>query len=440
MITALQLLLSLSILVVLHELGHFSAAKWFKTKVEKFYLFFNPGFALFKKQIGETEYGIGWLPLGGYVKIAGMIDESFDTEQMKQPPQPWEFRSKPAWQRLIIMAGGVFVNFVLGIVLFTMILMVWGETYIDPDSVKDGVAVTELGQQLGLRDGDKIIKVGDTPFDKFNGGLIVRELVINQTRQIEVVRNGSSLTVDVPEAAALSLTKHENSKDRIITPRMPYEIGKVNPDSPGERAGIQVGDKIIAVNSEPTQYLHTIVKAFAAIEGDDVNITVQRGQATHDLSVTREEGRIGIETYDFNRYYSEKRQSYSFGEAIPAGWSKSTGFITDQVKAFGQMFRGKIKAKDGLGSFITIGKMFGPTWDWERFWRMTASLSLLLAFINLLPIPALDGGYIMFLIYESITGKKIPEKAMEILTMIGFIFLMALMVFALYNDVSKHFF
>ena len=440
MITALQLLLSLSILVVLHELGHFSAAKWFKTKVEKFYLFFNPGFALYKKQIGETEYGIGWLPLGGYVKIAGMIDESFDTEQMEQEPQPWEFRSKPAWQRLIIMAGGVFVNFVLGIFLFTMILMVWGETYIDPDSVKDGVAVTELGQQLGLRDGDKIVKVGESSFDKFSGGLIVRELVINQSRQIEVVRNGSSHTINVPEEAALSLTKHENSKDRIITPRIPYEIGNVAPDSPGNRAGIKVGDKIIAVNSEPTPYLHNIVKAFADIKEEDVLVTVLRGQTSIDLAVTREEGRIGIETYDFNRYYSEKRQTYSFGDAIPAGWSKSTGFITDQIKAFGQMFNGNIKPSDGLGSFITIGKMFGPTWDWERFWRMTASLSLLLAFINLLPIPALDGGYIMFLIYESITGRKIPDKVMEVMTFVGFLFLMILMVYALGNDVNKHFF
>ena len=440
MITALQLLLSLSILVVLHELGHFSAAKWFKTKVEKFYLFFNPGFSLYKKQIGETEYGVGWLPLGGYVKIAGMIDESFDTEQMKEEPKPWEFRSKPAWQRLIIMIGGVFVNFILGIFLFAMILFVWGDSYIDPASLKHGVAVTELGHSIGLRDGDSILKVGDRDFDKFNGGIIVKEIVINGAREIVVQRNGNTHTIEVPSTAIAELTKYENSKDGLISARYPYEISEVNDEGPGDKAGILVGDKIIAVNGEPTPYVHQITKALAADSNNPISITVQRDGSPMEFQVHREDNRVGIVTSSLDKYVDLKKQKYSLASALPAGWDKSITFITDQIKAFGQMFSGKIKASESLGSFITIGKMFGPSWDWERFWTMTASLSLLLAFINLLPIPALDGGYVMFLLIESITGKKIPDKFMEIATMAGFFLLMLLMTYALGLDVFRHFF
>ncbi len=440
MITALQLLLSLSILVVLHELGHFTAAKWFKTRVEKFYLFFNPGFELFKKQIGETEYGIGWLPLGGYVKISGMIDESFDTEQMKEEPKPWEFRSKPAWQRLIIMVGGVFVNFVLGIVLFSMILFVWGESYIVPSSLKHGVAVTELAGKLGLRDGDDIISVGQRDFDKFSGGLIMRELVINQARTIKVHRNGSEQLIQVPEDVIPELTKYENSKDILIAPRYPYEIGTLDKGSPGEKGGLLVGDQIIAVNGEPTPFAHNVVSGLDGVEIEDVDLTVMRNGTTHDLSIVRKEGKIGIRTYTLDRYVSNAYKKYSFSECIPAGWNKSWSFLGDQIKAFGQMFSGKIKPSDGLGSFITIGKMFGDTWDWQRFWTMTATLSILLAFINLLPIPALDGGYVMFLIYETLSGRKVPDKVMEIATFAGFILLMVIMVFALGNDIVKNFF
>ena len=440
MITALQLLLSLSILVVLHELGHFTAAKWFKTRVEKFYLFFNPGFELFKKQIGETEYGIGWLPLGGYVKISGMIDESFDTEQMKQEPKPWEFRSKPAWQRLIIMVGGVFVNFVLGIVLFSMILFVWGESYIVPSSLKNGVAVTELGGKLGLRDGDDIISVGQRDFDKFSGGIIIRELVINQGRTIKVSRNGSEQLIQVPEEVIPELTKHKNSKDNLIVPRYPYEIGTIDEGSPGEKGGLQIGDHIIAVNGEPTPFAHNVVRGLDAVEAEEIGLTVMRNGSTQDYSIVRSEGKIGIRTYGLEKYVDTAYNKYSFSECIPAGWNKSWRFLGDQIKAFGHMFRGNIKASDGLGSFITIGKMFGDTWDWQRFWTMTATLSLLLAFINLLPIPALDGGYVMFLIYETISGRKVPDKVMEVATFAGFVLLMMIMVFALGNDIIKNFF
>ncbi len=438
MITSLQFLLSLSILVVLHELGHFGAAKWFKTRVEKFYLFFNPGFSLFKKQIGETEYGVGWLPLGGYVKISGMIDESFDKEQMALPPQPWEFRSKPAWQRLIIMVGGVVVNIILGIFLFSMILMIWGESYIDPDSVKDGIAVSELAHELGLRDGDKVLKVGDRVFDKFNSGIISKELIINGANTILVKRNGGEHTIQVDGEVVKKLTKYENSKEVLIAPRYPYEIGQVKAGGPGEQAGIKLDDKIIAVNGEPTPYLHQINKRLAEIEDPQVTLDLMRGSELVQAQVERKDGKIGIVTRNFDTYVDRKKQEYSLGQAIPAGWNKSWGFLGDQIKAFGQMFSGKIKAKDSLGSFITIGKMFGPEWNWERFWTMTASLSLLLGFLNLLPIPALDGGYVMFLLFESVTGIKVPDRVMEIATMAGFALLMILMVYALGLDIFRH--
>ncbi len=438
-ITVLQFFLSLSILVVLHELGHFSAAKWFKTRVEKFYLFFNPGFALFKKQIGETEYGVGWLPLGGYVKISGMIDESFDSEQMKQPPQPWEFRSKPAWQRLIIMVGGVFVNALLGVFLYAMVLFVWGETYIDPASVSDGVAVTELGQELGLRDGDKIIKVGEVPFDKFSSGLIKKELVINGANSILISRNGSEQALQISEAAISKLTKYENGRDPLFAPRCPYVLADVTEGRPAAAADMRVGDKIISVNGEPTPYMHQVSKTLADLDDGPVSIGIQRGSDILNKDLAKEDGRIWVQAQGFDKYVKTKKEKYSLGRALPAGWNKAVSFLGDQIKAFGQMFSGRIKASDSLGSFITIGKMFGDTWDWERFWLMTANLSLLLGFFNLLPIPALDGGYVMFLLFESITGIKVPDSVMEKATMIGFFVLIFFMIYAMGLDISRLF-
>lgn len=440
-ITVIQFLLSLSILVVLHELGHFSAAKFFKTRVEKFYLFFNPGFALFKKQIGETEYGVGWLPLGGYVKISGMIDESFDTEQMDSEPQPWEFRSKPAWQRLIIMVGGVFVNFVLGWFLYSMILLVWGQDYIPNSSLPYGVAVGELGYELGLRDGDEIIKVGDKPFDKFHSGMITKEVVINEVNEITVRRNGSEQVIMVDPEAKKKLTQYEYRNEILIHPRVPYQIAEVTPDSPGARAGISKGDGIISVNGEPTPWSHQFLKTMATLEGGrTITVGIKRGEAFRDLSIDLDEnGRIGILPQSLDKYVTVQKEKFSFNEAVPKGYNKSVTFISDQIKAFGQMFSGKIKAKDSLGSFISIGKMFGTNWDWERFWNMTASLSLLLGFLNLMPIPALDGGYVMFLLFESITGVKVPDRVMEIATMAGFFLLITLMVYALGLDISRLF-
>ena len=440
LITTAQLLLSLSILVVLHELGHFSAAKWFKTKVEKFYLFFNPGFSLFKKQIGETEYGVGWLPLGGYVKIAGMVDESFDMDQLKAEPQPWEFRSKPAWQRLIIMLGGVFVNFVLGVFLFAMILLIWGQSFIPNNSVKHGIAVSELGYQLGLRDGDQLVKIGELPFDKFNDGILKKELVINRPSQLTVNRNGSEISLPVDVSVISELTKYENRNAYLIAPRYPYELGNINSGSVGEAAGLKLDDKIMAVNGEPTPWTHQFVNAMKDKASTTIKLTIQRGgQILHFDLPLDETGKIGVLPKSIDNYASFEKEKYSLGRAIPAGWDKAWGFLTDQLKAFSQMISGEMNPNDSLGSVISIGKMFGTSWDWERFWAMTASLSILLGFLNLLPIPALDGGYVMFLIGETITGKKVPDRVMEIANITGFLLLMLLMTYALGLDISRLF-
>ncbi|MBT8190115.1 MAG: RIP metalloprotease RseP [Bacteroidia bacterium] len=439
-ITITQFFLSLSILIVLHELGHFSAAKWFKTRVEKFYLFFNPGFALFKIQKGETEYGIGWLPFGGYVKISGMIDESFDKDQMQGEPQPWEFRAKPAWQRLIIMVGGVTVNFILGIFIFSMLFWQYGESYFPPSEIKDGISVDSFAYEMGLRDGDHILKVGDRVFDKFNSAIISKELIINEASEILVSRDGNELTINVDPRFKQELTKYANRNIQLIGPRIPYIVGEIRKNSPAEDSGIQIDDQVIALNGQEARFAHEFVKAKNAFEGNDLELTILRESDTLINRVPLDEnGMIGLMPYNLDHYVQPQKEKYTFLESIPAGWNKSWTFLTDQIKAFGQMFQGKIKAKDSLGSFITIGKMFGTNWDWERFWSMTAMLSILLGFINLLPIPALDGGYVMFLLFESITGIKVPDRVMEIATFTGFVLLIILMIYALGLDISRLF-
>ena len=458
-ITIAQFILSLSILIVLHELGHFSAAKWFKTRVEKFYLFFNPWFSLFKIQKGETEYGIGWLPLGGYVKISGMIDESMDREQMLQEPQPWEFRSKPAWQRLIIMVGGVTVNFILGIFLFAMLFWIWGEKFLPNASVTEGIAVEEMGKEMGLRDGDKILKIGEVPFKKFNPGSLNKALIINNATTIEVERNGRNQTIDVDPKYAKELSKYENRNQRLFQLKIPAQVSSIDKNSPAKaaEAGIKENDIILSVNGVETPYYFQFEKEILSGEAENTNLRIKRGNDTLAVSyktmhpkrrsmiqkLLGKEGaptrRIGMGLNGPSTFYEFETEEFGFVPAISKGWSESWGFLTDQVSAFGKMFTGQINPKDSLGSFITIGKLFGTNWDWQRFWRMTAMLSILLGFFNLLPIPALDGGYVMFLLFESITGIKVPDRIMEITTMVGFFILMGLMIFALGLDISRLF-
>lgn len=439
-----QLLLSLSILIILHEMGHFFPAKWFKTRVEKFYLFFDPWFELFKKKIGETEYGIGWLPLGGYVKIAGMIDESFDTEQMKEEPKPWEFRSKPAWQRLIIMLGGVTVNFLLGFFIYGMIFWVWGEEFIPTKNVTYGVQPDSLGMVIGIQPGDKVLAIDTVQLKRFNPNVVKAEIIIHNARTLTVERNGEQVKLPISEEVAMALSKYENREFSLYSPRSPFLVEKFTSDSPAEKAGLRAGDQVVSLNGKQTLWFSEFYEQLTALPQTEteVQIGILRKDATTGAMdtltlpvVTGKDGKIGAYPIGLET----ERKHYTFAQAIPAGFKRGANFLSSQIQAFGQMFTGKIKAQDSLGSFITIGSMFPSTWDWESFWSMTAMLSLVLAFINLLPIPALDGGHVMFLIFEVLTGKKPSDRFMEIATMIGFVILIALMVFAIGLDISRLF-
>ncbi len=431
-----QLMLSLSILIVLHEMGHFFPARWFNTRVEKFYLFFDPWFELFKIKKGDTEYGIGWLPLGGYVKISGMIDESMDKEQMAQPPQPWEFRSKPAWQRLIIMLGGVTVNFILGFFIYSMVLWYYGETYLPNDNVKYGIAVDSLGMKLGLQDGDKVISIDTLKMEKFNDRTIVREIVLNNAKQLNIERNGQAMSLDIAPEMTSILTSSKNKNKDLFAARFPFFVDSIPKKSPSRDAGLQKGDQIIGINGTSTEYYHQFIKQTAQLKGKETNLQIIRnGTDTLTKSITlTEKGKIGA----FNKpMFDLARQEYGFWESFPIGTKKGWSVLTDQFKAYGRMFKGEIAVTESLGGFGSIASLYGYSWNWERFWTMTGLLSLILAFMNLLPIPALDGGHVMFLLYEVISGRKPSDRFMEIATVIGFIIVLALVLFANGMDIKR---
>ncbi len=433
-----QFVLSLSILIVLHEFGHFLPAKLFGTKVEKFYLFFDPWFSLFKVKKGETEYGVGWLPLGGYVKIAGMIDESMDKEQMKQPPQDWEFRSKPAWQRLIIMLGGVTVNFILGFFIFGMILFAYGQQYLPNDQLAHGIAVDSMGRELGLQNGDHILSVGGEAYTIVDDRTIVRKLVLDNAQNIEVQREGQRVRVEVPEAISSYLATSEGSKSPLFFPRIPYVAGQIAKDSPAEAAGFMEGDSMISVDGQNLQFFDEYKEYIQSHPDDLMTFRVVRAGSVQEIAVTpNEQGMIGIAPYGPERFFELSSREYGFFEAMGAGVVKGYTFLADQIKAFGQMFSGKIKASESLGGFVTITKLFPTTWDWQSFWQITAILSLILGFMNLLPIPALDGGHVLFLIYELITGRKPADKVMEYATLAGMIILIALLLYANGMDIIR---
>ncbi|HOY11782.1 MAG TPA: RIP metalloprotease RseP [Saprospiraceae bacterium] len=435
-----QVILSLSILVVLHEFGHYLPAKWFKTRVEKFYLFFNPYFSLFKKQIGETEWGIGWVPFGGYVKIAGMIDESMDKEQLEQPVQPWEFRAKPAWQRLIIMVGGVVVNFILGFLIFAGLLYFYGETYYKNSDLKYGIMVDSLGMELGLEDGDKLVSIGGKPVDRFSRGIFTEEIVFNNASSFEVNRKGSEITLQVPANFAQKLTAPSNKNKGLILERYPQQIAKVNDKSIAEKAGLKKDDKILSVNGRPTIFINQLSTELKKHKNEEVKLVVLRAKDTLQMVAALDSNAaIGAALYSQDKFLTISREKYSFAQAIPAGVDKGISFLTNQIKAFGQMFKGNIKAKDSLGSVLSIATLFDASWSWERFWTITAMLSIILAFFNILPIPALDGGYVLFLLWEIVTGKKPSDRFMEIVTTAGFVVLITLMIFALGLDINRLF-
>ncbi len=435
-----QLILSLSILVILHEMGHFIPAKWFKTRVEKFYLFFDVKFSLFKKQIGDTEYGIGWLPLGGYVKISGMVDESMDLEQLKEPPKPYEFRSKKAWQRLIIMLGGVTVNFLLGFLIFGMMLWVYGKEYLVNDKMQYGIYADSLGTQIGLRDGDKIISIGGQKLDEFSPATLRREIILNNAKLIMVERDSLPVRVSI-DGKYVSMAASNEYKDFVIAgPRIPFVIAEVTAKSPAERAGLMKGDSIISVEKRSFRFQHEITKMFKDYAGKTIDLGfVRNGVEKHASVAITDKGKIGVAMKGVHEYNWTSRQEYSLASALPAGFSEGVSFMGDWFKGIGQIFRGNVKAKDSLGGFISITKLFSKTWDWEAFWRITGILSFILAIMNLLPIPALDGGHVMFLAWEVVTGKKPGDKFMEYATYVGFALVLGLLVFANGLDIMRLF-
>ena len=443
LIKASQFILSLSLLIVLHELGHFIPAKLFKTKVEKFYLFFDYKFSLFKKKIGETVYGIGWIPLGGYVKISGMIDESMDTEQMALPPQPWEFRSKPAWQRLIIMLGGVFVNFVLGIFIYICLMWAYGEKYLPNENVTDGVWVQDsLAINLGLETGDKILTVDGAKIKKFSS--LTLEFINGNNFTVE--RNGEIINKELPvDFIAKLMDRKKNEGKPIVSVRYPFVISKVLKDSINENSGLLPKDIVTAINGENIKYYDQAKAVLANNKGQDITLSIKRGEETKEIPVkVTERGTLGIifggiSYTDLEKlgYYDLADIEYSFIEAIPAGFNKSWKTLSDYAKQLKKIFNPETGAYKGLGGFYSIGKIFPSTWSWQAFWSITAFLSIMLGFMNLLPIPALDGGHVVFTLWEMITGKKPGDKFLEYAQVTGFVILIALLLFANGNDVYR---
>jgi regulator of sigma E protease len=437
-----QFFLSLSLLIVLHEMGHFAPAKWFKTRVEKFYLFFDfsPFNSLWKTKKGETEYGIGWLPLGGYVKISGMVDESMDTEQLKLPPQPWEFRSKPAWQRLIIMIGGVTVNLLLGFFIYAMMLWYFGKAFVPTSEVKQyGMAFDSVLIRQGLQQGDVLVKIGNEDFNRLDPAAFVQAVVLGNTRQITVLRNNTDTTITLSDDIAMQITSQHVAKSSLIAPRIPFYIAQLAPGKAAEKAGILKGDHIVAFNGQPIPYFDQFTSLAKQFKGQSVALGIVRNNEPININVPiSEQGTIGVITKS-DGYFNISREKYALADALPGGVKMGWEFLSNQIKAFGQMFKGNISVKDNLGSVISIGKLFSPEWNWEVFWNVTASLSIILAFMNLLPIPALDGGYVVFLIWEVFTGKKVSDKFMERAVTAGFFLLLTLMVVALGLDVWRHF-
>lgn len=435
LIKASQLILSLSILIILHELGHFIPARLFKTKVEKFYLFFDWKFSLWKTKKGETEYGIGWIPLGGYVKIAGMIDESMDKEQMKLPPQPWEFRSKPAWQRLIIMIGGVTVNVILAIIIYIGILFYYGEEILPTANLTYGVSCDSLALEMGLRNGDKILSVDGKEVDNFKK--VSMEIIMNEARTVQVMRDGKTENIVVPAGFIAKLVKQPND---FIQPRFPFVIEDFGEVSPAKAAGIMKGDQLIGINDLSITYFDEFRAEIQKRKNESVEIKVMRNKQEMSIPVkVNEQGFIGVVPKSFDQFLKIEEKKYSFFEAIPAGASKAFTTFSDYLGQFKLIFNSEVQGYKHLGGFITFGKVFAPEWDWMRFWNLTAFFSVALAVMNLLPIPALDGGHVLFLLIEMITGKKLPEKFLEYAQTAGMILLLSLLLYANGNDIFRLF-
>ena len=432
-IKAAQLLLSLSILIVLHELGHFIPAKLFGTRVEKFYLFFDVKYSLFKKKIGETVYGIGWLPLGGYVKISGMIDESFDKEQMQKPPQPWEFRSKPAWQRLIIMLGGVTVNLLLGFFIYMMVLFVWGKETLPQENIPLGLEPTALIQEIGFEKGDKILDVDGKKLDYVLD--INKMLLLRPIEKIKVEKlDGSISEINIPENIGNDI--FQSGQINSFIPLYSATIDSIVIDSPALYSGMQSGDKVVSINNEIIYDYRSFTNWLANNSDDIIDVEVERGASKYTLSIDRnDDGTIGV--IKTNGGIDTINVKLGLADSIKQGFDYGYWTLYEYVAQFSFIFTKK--GAQQLGGFGTIGNLFPAKWDWKGFWLSTALISIILAFMNVLPIPALDGGHVMFLLYEIVTGKRPSDKFMEVSTMIGFFLLIALVLYANGNDLFRAF-
>ncbi|OXA76784.1 regulator of sigma E protease [Flavobacterium aquidurense] len=434
-----QFLLSLSLLIILHELGHFIPAKLFKTRVEKFYLFFDVKYSLFKKQIGETVYGIGWLPLGGYVKISGMIDESMDKEQMALPPQPWEFRSKPAWQRLIIMLGGVTVNFILAFIIYIGMAFAYGDTYVANADLKDGVLIENpVMLKTGFKTGDKIVAIDGKKVENFDNDLNIN---IIMSKEVLIERNGQQQTIKMPNDFIDQLSKHE--KSALVEMRFPFAIKDVPAES--GNTSLKAKDLVVSLNGQQAKYYDQVKAILDANKGKTIPAVVIRDLKETPITVKVSKagklgvnvGGLGIESLEKLGYYKVSTKHYSFAESIPVGLTKGKDQLVGYGKQLKMIFNPETKAYKQVGGFAAIFNIFPSSWSWETFWSITALLSIMLGVMNLLPIPALDGGHVMFLLYEIISGKKPSDKFLENAQMVGFVLLIALLLFANGNDIYK---
>ncbi|RMB56457.1 RIP metalloprotease RseP [Dokdonia sinensis] len=425
LIQTAQLILALSILVILHEFGHFIPARLFKIKVEKFFLFFDVKFALFKKKIGDTVYGVGWLPLGGYVKIAGMIDESMDKEQMAKPPEPWEFRSKPAWQRLIVMIGGVTVNVLLAWFLYSAMLVYYGDTYIPANNLENGIAVSKGGEAMGFQNGDQLLAVDGKEVSKFDKYLPM-EVLLADTATVE--RNGEEVTFTVQDSGKKIVLEDQ---EPFIMAQVGTVLDRVEPNSLAEKGGLQAGDKILTVNGEEMGNWLEVLEQIGDSKGSEMVVVYERNGDTNTQSFTVPEDKpLGV-------YGQEIRVTDEYGvlESIPAGWNQTVGVLKGQIRQFKLIFNKEVQGYKQVKGPIGIVSMMDPTWNWFKFWGFVAMFSVWLAFVNILPIPALDGGHVMFLLYEMISGRKPSEKTLERGQIVGFVIVMGLMVVIFGNDI-----
>jgi regulator of sigma E protease len=439
-VKAAQLILSLSLIVIVHEFGHFLPAKFFKCRVEKFYLFFDPWFSLVKKKIGDTIYGIGWLPLGGYVKISGMVDESMDKEQMNQPPQPWEFRSKPAWQRLIIMLGGVTMNVLLAFFIYAMILYTWGQKKVPLGSLAYGVSVQDsLMYNIGFRNGDKILSVNGKEVAYFDD--LPEKILMGGGGTVDVIRDGVHQTIDLPTALIGKLVERKKNSSVLFLPRVPVIADLVPDTSKAYKAGLRHLDLITAVEGIATPFYEEYKKAIDAHKGQQVTLTIERKGVVDTLhAYVSTDGTLGFyrlfdpETMDSLGFIRIEKTQYGFFASFPAGTQLAVDKLRSYIGQFKKILSPKTEAYKGVGGFKAMGSIFPPMWDWQSFWTITAFFSIALAFMNILPIPALDGGHVLFTVLEMITGRKPSQKLLEYAQVVGMVILLALMIYVNGND------